>query len=250
MASQSTMRRKKKKTRSKKNNNPHHRRCGKSLSMDESMTEMEGRKERKKGNSLWRKMSIYEVSVKRKLMTQQSAGAGAKMKTASEERNGGSARGKRMEEGSGANGVSSDDVAEDVVDDLLKKMFDRPESNDMPDMTDGEGDEDEAEELGDDGALTDVGEDENATNHLVKNVIADMLESLFKEVNTKDMSELSDVDDEDEDVEVARGLWTDNDDECELSDDEDNDRDEMAPGLLIGTGDESELSDVEDNDES
>ena len=132
MAPQSTMRRKKKKTRSKKNNNPHHRRCGKSLSMDESMTEMEGRKERKKGNSLWRKMSIYEVSVKRKLMTQQSAGAGAKMKTASEERNGGSARGKRMEEGSGANGVSSDDVAEDVVDDLLKKMFDRPESNDMP----------------------------------------------------------------------------------------------------------------------
>ena len=249
MASQSTMRRKKKKTRSKKNNNPHHRRCGKSLSMDESMTEMEGRKERKKGNSLWRKMSIYEVSVKRKLMTQQSAGAGAKMKTASEERNGGSARGKRMEEGSGANGVSSDDVAEDVVDDLLKKMFDRPESNDMPDMTDGEGDEDEDEEL-DDGALTDVGEDENATNYLVKNVIADMLESLFKEVNTKDMSELSDVDDEDEDVEVARGLWTDTDDECKLSDDEDNDRDEVVPGLLIGTGDESELSDVEDNDES
>jgi hypothetical protein len=140
-------------------------------------------------------------------------------------------------------------VAEDVVDDLLKKMFDRPESNDMPDMTDGEGDEDEDEELGD-GAPTDVGEDENATNNLVKNVIADMFESLFKEVNTKDMSELSDVDDEDEDVEVARGLCTDTDDECKLSDDEDNDRDEVVPGLLIGTGDESELSDVEDNDES
>ena len=83
------MQRKEKKMqrKNKNKNNPDLKSFGKPLSKDEVMTEKEGRQERKKFNSLFRKMSISEVPVKRRERRKRKASEEPQQKRKSKKNN-------------------------------------------------------------------------------------------------------------------------------------------------------------------